>query len=148
MFVLSAIPAMYKRPGETIAQGTPSKTRACLIDTLSEGYRLSSEAYESAKSNYEDRIVLCAFGGLVAWLIVFVTAAVAMGGDFDSGTPILIYAGARLVAGIGLPLASYVLLSTRSKAEMLSLREWATKMREELASEASHAGQGDRQKRR
>jgi len=145
-FGLSAIPAMYKRPGETIAQGTPSKTRACLIDTLSEGYRLSSEAYESAKSNYEDRIVLCAFGGLAAWLVVFVTAAVVMGGDFDSGTQILTSAGLGLVAGIGLPLVSYVLLRARSKAELLSLREWATRMREELASEVSYAGPSDRQK--
>jgi len=147
-FGLSVIPAMYKKPGETIGSGVTSKTKACLIDTLSEGYRLSSEAYESAKSNFEDLIIVATLVGVVGGLAAFALVVIAMMGmnqDSVSTAEILIATVLGLVTGVGVPLVAYFQLRKAARPKLLSLREWADKLKEELTREATSSGPQDRQ---
>lgn len=143
-FGLSVIPAMYRHPGEANIPEAPSKTKACLIDTLSEGYRLSSEAYESARSNYEDNIMIGACAGLVIFLLTLIGIAFASGGEFDSSSELPIALGISIAFALAVPLAVYAVLRKRSKPQLKSLKSWSDRMKAELASEVSQSGASER----
>lgn len=52
----------------------PMDVKATLIDSLSEGHRLAREAFESAKSNYEDLIIIILVSGIAVFFGGFLAA--------------------------------------------------------------------------
>lgn len=50
----------------------PMDVKATLIDSLSEGHRLAQEAFESAKSNYEDLIIIIIVSGIAVFFGGFI----------------------------------------------------------------------------
>lgn len=144
-FGAAVIPTMYKGPGVTITPEVPSKTKACLIDTLSEGYRLSSEAYEAAKSNFEDNVVLGIIGGIVSAPLVFFLAILAIGGGVswtqEEGAIAIVLA---LVVGLGIPLITYYHLMKNWWPKVMSFQTWSDRLRKELSEEVSSRGPRDR----
>lgn len=50
-----------------------------MVDNLSELYRISSEAYESARSDFQDRVLAAALLALAAWAVIFVAVGLTGG---------------------------------------------------------------------
>jgi hypothetical protein len=55
----------------------PEVIREYLIDGLSEGYLLSTEALNAERSNYQGSMIVVAFVGILFWTICFVLSAVS-----------------------------------------------------------------------
>ncbi len=143
-FGLETIPGMYRAPGELILKGRPSGTRACLIDTLSEGYRLSSEAYEAAKSNYEDNIIVGVVAGIASALAVFALSGVLISSGSVPGSSIVSFA-LGLIAGLAITVVYYILLRRRWKSRLAELNQWSQRLKSELAQEVSGGASVERQ---
>jgi hypothetical protein len=79
----------------------PMDVRATLIDSLSEGHRISREAYESVKSNYEDLMIVVAVLGM----LFFFAGFFASQWTISSGTTVSLVMGALTMLGFTVPVA-------------------------------------------
>lgn len=113
-----------------------AKTKALLIDSLSEGRRLSGEAYQAAKSNYEDSIIvgitLSCIGAFIASALVAVAtheiASSAIGG---------------VVLAVTLSVVAWRLVARRAKPRIRELDEWRRKLDLALTREVASHGPSD-----
>lgn len=113
------------------------RIRKALIDSLSEGYRLSSEAYEAAKSNYEDNVIILVvlgffvFGGTsLAFLAINIGA---FSENFSISFPMSVAIASSFT------FLSVWLLRRRVKPRLNELKGWATKLEGALVQEISSA---------
>jgi len=128
----------YALPGGLPPAPAPSDVRAILIDSLSEGYRVASEAAEAEKSAYHDLLAFAFFLGFVAWGLVFIEALLSSAEvDFarrlQDSSLIALVAGTAVAVALGLGIR-YVL-----RPRLRLLETWATRLREALAREAGGA---------
>jgi hypothetical protein len=123
-------------PSAKGVMGTERDTRAVLIDSLSEGRRLSTEAYEAAKSNYEDAIIIFVTIGIVLSLVV---ALAVMIFSFTMA-PLVGLASAVLFS-----LVSWRLLAKRTKPRLAELKSWSVRfdaaLTREIASQSPPDGE-------
>jgi len=105
--------------------------RLALVDSLSEGHRLSSEAYEAEKSNYEDKVIVLAMLGLA--VLLGLTAAIY---TIVPGT-----ASEKLLVSILVPIAissAFTLVTVRSlrrrtRPRLDELRGWVERLDDSMA---------------
>ncbi|MFY9606157.1 MAG: hypothetical protein WAS24_05450 [Thermoplasmata archaeon] len=108
-----------------------------LIDSLSEGYRLSSEAYEAAKSNYQDNIIILIVLGLIV-LVGTSLAFPAINLGVGSNQFWISFLVATAIAS-AITFVSVWLLHRRVTSRLKELKGWATRLEGALVQETSLA---------
>ncbi len=110
-----------------------ARTQAILIDSLSEGRRLSTEAYEAAKSNYHDSIIVSVTISVVAALVL----ALTLGYLSESLEASVVLA---VSLSILLSVLSWRYLAKRAKPRLNDLQGWRTRfdlaLTREIASQS------------
>jgi len=117
------------------ADSTSLRIHKALIDSLSEGYRLSSEAYEAEKSDYEDNVIflvvlgfLVLVGSAIAFLTINTSARL-------EGIPVSFLLSVAIAIIFTFP--SVWLLRRRVKPRLNELKGWATRLEGALVQEIS-----------
>ena len=105
--------------------------RALLIDSLSEGYRLASESYESARSNYQDRLLILVVLGMFAFLT---SVGLIMNFAPEDGMIMMVPA---MIAAVALIIASWRISAKRIKPKLDEMRVWAARLERALSREAN-----------
>lgn len=130
-------PRLSRLPIPT-SESRTSNIRALLIDSLSEGYRLASESYESARSNYQDRLLILAILSMVAFLTVLGLTLHTV----ENGT---ISALLGLLAMVVFLLASWRISARRIKPKLDEMRVWAARLERALSREANEETEPSRE---
>lgn len=120
-----------------VQDSTSLRIHKALVDSLSEGYRLSSEAYEAEKSNYEDNIILLVVLGflvLVGPALAFL--AINTGARFE-GFPVSFLMAVAVASSF--TFFSIWRLRRRVKPRLNELKSWATRLEGALVQEVSSA---------
>jgi membrane protein implicated in regulation of membrane protease activity len=113
------------------------RIRKALIDSLSEGYRLSSEAYEAAKSNYEDNVIILVVLGFFAFggtSLAFLAINLEVGSE-DFRMSFLM----SIAIAIAFTFVSVWLLRRRVMPRLEELKSWATRLEGALVEETAPA---------
>jgi hypothetical protein len=128
------LPRMSQEPIPEVPD-VKTDTHRMIVESLSEGRRLSSEAYECARSNYHDAVIVAvAFGFVLSAVVVLLAYFQA---HSDHSGEIALAAGissAVIFSGV-----SWFLLHARSKSDIAEFRSWSTKF--DLALSRESAGQ-------
>jgi len=114
-------------------------TRALIIESLSEGRRLSAEAYESTRSNYHDHLIITAVVGLLAGTVVGLMAYM----QIDSSAKGLIALMAGMVCAAVLCAVSWWHVSNRSRPMISEFKGWSAKLDAALSREVSGQNPSD-----
>jgi len=120
-----------------VQDSTSLRIHKALVDSLSEGYRLSSEAYEAEKSNYEDNIIfLVVLGFLVLVGSALTFLAINTGARFE-GFPVSFL----MAVAVASSFAFFFIwrLRRRVKPRLNELKSWATRLEGALVQEVSSA---------
>jgi membrane protein implicated in regulation of membrane protease activity len=119
------------------ADSASLRIHKALVDSLSEGYRLSSEAYEAEKSNYEDNVIILVVLGflvLVGSSLAFLAINIgAFSENFSISFPMSVAIASSFT------FLSVWLLRRRVKPRLNELKGWATKLEGALVQEISSA---------
>lgn len=110
--------------------------RSALIDGLSEGYRLASEAYEAQYSNYQDGILAVITGAIFVWLLSFISFVTLIKGQslYDEWQVLLI-ASVIVTTIFCVPPLLYLRRKVRAKA--YEFKSWSNKLLVRLMQETS-----------
>ncbi|MBN1678370.1 MAG: hypothetical protein JW880_07520 [Candidatus Thermoplasmatota archaeon] len=115
------------------AEHVRADTRTLIIESLSEGRRLSAEAYESTRSNYDDSLIIMAVVGLLLGTVVGLLAFT----QIDSSMRGII----SLVGGVTCAAVLFALswrrISARSRPLISEFKGWAAKLDAALSREVS-----------
>lgn len=117
------------------------KIHKALIDSLSEGYRLSSEAYEAAKSNHEDNIIILFVLGFIVLVVTDFVLVEINPGVSSRSLPTLFMISIAIASAFMLLLVWS--LRRRAKPRLNELKGWATRLEGALMKETSLAKPGD-----
>ena len=130
------IPRLHNLSKE-IDQEIQPDTRDLLIDSLSEGRRLSAEAYEAARSNYHDMVLLLVAVGIVSSTVFATLGYVSwfQGIDASARPAASIFLG--LASGLAIPLIGWRFLGRRSRSRVDELRSWAMELERALQREVA-----------
>jgi hypothetical protein len=118
-----------------VQDSTSLRIHKTLIDNLSEGYRLSSEAYEAEKLNYEDNIIILVMLGflvLAGTAIAFLTINTSA---LFEGVPVSFLLSVAIASAF--TLLSVWLLCRRVKPRLKELKDWASRLEGALVREIS-----------
>lgn len=121
----------------TEGQTSPEDPSAMLVECLSEGWRLSEEAYKASKSNYEDSVILLVLASLALSFLLSVRGMEFMPGDLEGTTRATISLLICMVTWTILSVTFWQLLKRRSQPELNELRSWATKLETALHREVA-----------
>lgn len=110
-----------------------SDVRAILIEGLSESYRLSMEAYDSERSNHQDRIFLSIFLALALWTAFFIMGFWAFGNT--SVFAFLIMLSLDSAMAVLLVLASWLLLTRNSIPRLTKIKSHSDELLSALQRE-------------
>lgn len=117
--------------------GAEAKTRTVLIECLSEGRRLSAEAYEAARSNYQDTILMLVTVSLALSAAVALSSCAYLLQDFDAESRVALSLLIGIVAGITASLISWRLLAGRSRPRINELKAWTARLEVALSREVA-----------
>lgn len=120
-------------------------TRAMLIGSLSEGRRLSAEAYEAARSNYQDSILVLVTASLILSAVLAMYSGFYVLQDFGERTRLILSLLIGFIAGAASSLLSWRLLARKSRSRIDELRSWTGRLEaalsREIASESPPDGE-------
>jgi uncharacterized membrane protein len=114
-------------------------TKALIVESLSEGRRLSAEAYESTKSNYHDHVVITVVVGLLVGTVVALTTYL----QIDSSARGIIALMAGIVCATVFCFVSWRQVSKRSKPMISEFKGWSAKLDAALSREVSGQSPSD-----
>ena len=123
-------PELSRLPPPT-SESRTYNIRALLIDSLSEGYRLASESYESTRSNYQDRLLILAVLGMFAFLT---SLGLAMHFAPEDGMIVMVPA---MIAIVVLIIASWRISAKRIRPKLDEMSVWAARLERALSREAN-----------
>lgn len=113
-----------------------AQVRSMMIDNLSELYRISNEAYESARSNYRDIVLVGATIALAAWISIFGISIGFLG--WQAYPPLLV-----LAASLAPPLLAFAAFFLRYRRTVRPgverARGWAERLERTYGAEVSNA---------
>jgi len=112
-----------------------TEVKALLIDGLSEGNRLASEAYEAEQSGYHDWLLLALLGGIVTWGLVFAWTFTASA-EPDFGRRLEVPTVIAVAAGTMVTVLGGLVVRAALRSRLLRLKGWADRLRDALATEA------------
>lgn len=121
-------------PEEPVAK---ADTRTVLIECLSEGRRLSAEAYEGARSNYQDSILIMVTASLVLSTVLALFCGAYLLQDLEAETRGVLSLLIGVVAGVTASLVSWRLLARRSKPRISELKAWTARLEVALSREVA-----------
>jgi hypothetical protein len=110
--------------------------RATLIDGLSEGYRLSSEAYEAQYSNYQDGVMGVVAGAIFVWFLTFMALVEVLKNQplyHDVLSSLVI----SLVLAVAFCIPAMMYLTSNVKARASEFRSWSERLLVRLGQETS-----------
>jgi heme/copper-type cytochrome/quinol oxidase subunit 2 len=116
---------------------TQVDTRWILIDSLSEGRRLSAEAYEAARSNYQDAIILLVSAGLIIATFMALLTYAYLFRDLSTQDQTLLVMLSSLPFALIFPLLSWRLLRARTEPRLKELKSWTTRLDAALSREVA-----------
>jgi len=118
----------------TAEEGPSDVIKSTLVDGLSEGYRLASEAYEAQYSNYQDGILAVMTGGLFVWFLSFMSFFVLIRGHslYEDVEGSLV---ASIIVTLLFSLLPMVYLTRKVKIKALEFRSWSDKLLARLQQE-------------
>jgi hypothetical protein len=117
--------------------GAKADTRTMLVECLSEGRRLSVEAYEGARSNYQDSILMLVTVSLVLSAALVLSSGAYLLKDFDAEARGVLSLLIGVVTGITASLVSWRLLARRSKPRINELKAWTARLEVALSREVA-----------
>jgi hypothetical protein len=120
-------------------QEIKADTRMMIVESLSEGRRLSSEAYESARSNYHDSVIVMTVIGMVLSVILGILAFT----QIDSEDRGLIAFAVGVLSGVAFSAISWFLLAAKSKPHISEFKAWAAKLDAALSREVAGQNPSD-----
>ena len=117
--------------------GAKAGTRAMLVECLSEWRRLSAEAYEAARSNYQDSILILVTVSLALSAALAVSSGAYMLQEFDVRTRCVLSLLIGIVTGITASIVSWRLLARWSTPRIDEMRSWAARLEVALSREVA-----------
>ncbi|MBN1677746.1 MAG: hypothetical protein JW880_04335 [Candidatus Thermoplasmatota archaeon] len=120
-------------------QGGEADTRMMIVESLSEGRRLSAEAYECARSNYHDAVILMAIVGIVLGNIVGILAYQQT--DFDARIRIAL--AVAILFSVLFAAVSWLFLGAKFRPRINEFKAWTTKLDAALSREAAGLSPSD-----
>lgn len=115
--------------------------RVLLVDGLSEGHRLASEAYEAQRSSYYDTLAVLGVVGLAVWVFVLLVLFFTL----PSPSPWREWASllglSTLIAGAATAGMMWA-TRRRTRPRLLASREWAERLRSALNRESVREAPG------
>jgi len=120
-------------------QGTKADTRMMIVESLSEGRRLSSEAYESARSNYHDSVIIMTVIGMVLAVILGILVFTQMDAE-DRG---LIALAVGVLSAVAFSAISWFMLAARLRPRIAEFKAWAAKLDAALSREVAGQNPSD-----
>ena len=121
------------------APGIKADTRMMIVEGLSEGRRLSSEAYESVRSNYHDSVIIMTAIGMVL-AVILGTLAFSQIDSEDRGRIAL---AVGVLFGVAFSAISWFLLAARSRPQVAEFKAWAAKLDAALSREVAGQSPSD-----
>lgn len=120
-------------------QGIKADTRMTIVESLSEGRRLSSEAYESARSNYHDSVIIMTVIGMVLAVILGILVFTQI--DAEDRGPIALAVG--VLSAVAFSAISWFMLAARSRPRIAEFKAWAAKLDAALSREVAGQNPSD-----
>lgn len=120
-------------------QEIKADTRMMIVESLSEGRRLSSEAYESARSNYHDSVIIMTVIGMVLSVILGTLTFSQI--DAEDRGRIALAVG--ILSGVTFSAICWFLLAARSKPQISEFKAWTTKLDAALTREVAGQNPSD-----
>jgi len=120
--------------------GEPTRevdTHTMLVESLSEGWRLSAEAYEAARSNYQDSILLMVSVSLLLSMVLAAFTGLYVLSESEGNLRLIISILAGFATAVTSSVASWQLLARKSRARIAELRAWTTKLESALSREVA-----------
>ncbi len=114
-------------------------TRMIIIESLSEGRRLASEAYESARSNYQDSVIIMTVVGMVLSVILGILTFILV--DSEDRDRIALAVG--VLSMVAFSAISWFLLAAKSKPQISEFKTWAAKLDSALSREVAGQNPSD-----
>ena len=110
--------------------------RVLLVDGLSEGHRLASEAYEAQRSSYYDTLAVLGVAGLAIWALVLFVLFFALppGSPWRDWVPLIWIS--TLVAGAATAALMWV-VRRQTRPRLLASRAWAERLEVALNRETA-----------
>ena len=130
------IPRMHQLSKATLHEERVD-TRDMLIDSLSEGRRLSVEAYEAARSNYHDMILLLVTLGIVLSTVFAAVSYLSWPQDLDSSTRGAASILSGLAVGSAIPIIGWRVLGANARGKIDDLKRWTAELEKALQREIS-----------
>jgi hypothetical protein len=115
------------------APGIEVDTRMMIVESLSEGRRLSAEAYESARSNYQDSVIIMTVVGIILSVILALLAFT----HIDSEDRGLVALAIGVTSAVVFSAVSWYLLAARSKPRIAEFKSWSAKLDSALSREVA-----------
>ena len=115
------------------------ETRTMIVESLSEGRRLSAEAYESARSNYHDSVIIMF---VLVTVLSFVLGTLAYGiMDVDQRGKIALAVG--VFSGVVISAVLWLLLAAKARPQITEFRKWSKKLDAALSREVAGQSPAD-----
>jgi len=130
------LPRLFAPP---ISERTDERadTRWMLTNSLSEGRRLSAEAYEAAESNYQDVILVLVSAGLIIATFMGLLVDVYLLHDLSTQDQIILVMLSTLPFALIFPLLSWRLLRAKTVPKLEELKSWSTRLDVALSKEVA-----------
>jgi len=112
--------------------------RGMLIDGLSEGHRLSAEAYEAARSTYQDHILIVVTMGIILFLTVVLSAGFYLLQDIDAETRVPLAFLIGLVSALAFMVISWRRFASKAVPALRELKSWKARLDRALTREVAH----------
>jgi hypothetical protein len=120
-------------------EGQEKSVKEMLIEGISEARRMSLEAYEAVRSNYQDMLILSLVFGLVSMILTVVLFLY-----FDSVNGVIVDGEVALCAGavafFGSVIMSFMLVRRRYRPKLNRLRAWSDTLSNAFESEGYPTG--------
>ena len=139
---MRVVPRLSRLPIPS-TQAAEINVKAVLIDSLSEGRRLASEAYDSVKSNYEDSLILSVLGAMLVFAGVALSATLLPSEILDGNQRIAFAIAAAAVVSVVFLAYAVRRLSAVSKLALAELKPWRERLGSALTRETTNAPAAD-----
>ena len=127
-------PRLSQLPIPTL-QKVEKDSRGMLIEGLSEGRRLSAEAYEAARSIYQDRILIIIIMGFAIFLAVLFLVGLYFPQDADIEAREYLLLVVGLASAVAYVIVTWRILASKTAPVLVELKSWKERLDRALSRE-------------
>jgi len=136
------IPRMSQMPIPSFQQ-READAKAVLIDSLAEGRRLASEAYDSVKSNYEDSFIISVLAAMLVFAVLAVVSWFASSQFLEGPERIVVTIVVGAVGSVYLLVFQLIRLVMTTKPVLAEIKAWRGRLEGALFRETTVVGLAD-----